>query len=86
MSENAAERGHLAVGQWVTIYAGTEAMTFFIRPAGTIPITARIEVEVNGAVEGRLTQENPDMHANGTKIRLHNVGPASQVYNYYPVE
>lgn len=52
VSENAAERGYLAVGQWVTIYAGTEAMTFFIRPAGTIPITARIEVEVNGRLKG----------------------------------
>ncbi len=85
MDEKAAERGNLAVGEWVTIYAGTEAKTFFIQLFGTIPSAARIEVEVNGAIEGKLTQPNPDMHANGTKIRLHNVGTSSQGYNYYPV-
>lgn len=84
MGENAEERGNLGAGQWVTIYAGIEPRTFFVQLFGSTPGMARLEVEVNGNIEGALTQKNPNMHANGTKIRLHNVGMESQGYNYYP--
>ena len=84
MGENVEERGTLGAGQWATIYAGTEPRTFFVQLFGSIPGTAKLEAEVNGSIEGVLTQNNPNMHANGTKIRLHNAGTESQGYNYYP--
>ena len=88
MSENEPakeERGTLNKCQWATIYAGTNPKTFFVQLFGSIPSTAKLEVEVNGKVEGILSQKNPKMHANGTKIRLHSSGPEPQGYNYYPV-
>ena len=84
MRAEAEERGNLGAGQWATIYAGAEPRTFFVQLFGSIPGTAKLEVEVQGSIEGVLTQKNPTMHANGTKIRLHNAGTESQGYNYYP--
>ena len=84
MGESAEERGTLNPDQWATIYAGTNPRTFEVYLRGVIPGTAKLEVEVNGAIEGVLTQKNPRMHANGTKIRLHNAAKESQGYGYYP--
>lgn len=85
MDSNKEERGILDPKKWVTIYSGTNPKTFFVRLNGSIPSSAKIEVEVNGKIEGELTQKNPEMHANGTKIRLYNAGPLAQGYSYYPV-
>lgn len=85
MNENVEERGYLNPNQWVTIYAGSNPKTFFVQLFGSIPSMAKLEVEINGKIEGVLTQKNPNMHANGTKIRLHNAGIKEQGYNYYPV-
>lgn len=86
MNENhAAERGQLSPGEWATLYAGSNPKTFYVGLSGSIPSNAKVDVEVNGNIEGTLTQKNSNMHANGTKIRVHNVGKQNQGYNYYPV-
>lgn len=83
MNQNTEQRGSLGPDQWATIYAGTDTKTFFIQLFGSIPSTAKLEVEVNGTIDGTLTQKNPNLYANGTKIRLHNAGKEPQGYNYY---
>lgn len=79
------ERGTLKPNEWATIYAGAVPDTFFIRLHGSIPTGASIDVEIDGNKQGTLTPPNPNMHANGTKIRLHNAGRQNQGYHYYPV-
>ena len=79
------ERGTLSPGAWVTIYAHAENKTFFVQLFGSIPKNAKMDVEIDGSVHGTLTQGNPSMHANGKKIRLHNVAGTAQGYNYFPV-
>ena len=86
MSENAPvekERGTLNQCEWATIYAGDVPKTFSVELWGSITSKTKLEVEVNGKVEGILTQKNPKMHANGTKIRLHSSGPDPQGYIYH---
>jgi DNA polymerase III sliding clamp (beta) subunit (PCNA family) len=79
------ERGQLKPNEWATIYSGAVPDTFFVQLFGSIPSTAKLEVEIDGTIQAVLTPKNSDMHANGTKIRLHNIGPRLQGYNYYPV-